>query len=98
MQHLLISVSDNANLGAIQSLLLQTKGIERVETIENDNFLESETDWINNLHKPGPKLTEAQLDELVQAMDNEEDTGISETELDKKFNAYFFNKWGIQIS
>lgn len=98
MQHLLISVSDNANLGAIQSLLLQTKGIERVETIENDNFLESETDWINNLHKPGPKLTEAQLDKLVQAMDNEEDTGISETELDKKFNAYFFNKWGIQIS
>lgn len=98
MQHLLISVSDNANLGAIQSLLLQTKGIERVETIENDNFLESETDWINNLHKPGPKLTEAQLDELVQAMDNEEDTGISETELDKKFYAYFFNKWGIQIS
>lgn len=97
MQHLLVSVSDATNLVDIQTLLLQTKGIERVEPLDTESDLEDEADWKNNLHKPGPKLTEAQLEELVDDMDNEEDEGISQEELDAKLNAHFLVKGGVKL-
>jgi hypothetical protein len=71
MQHLLVTVSDTANLQNIKSSLLKRKGIERVQTIENDEQTTTpiEPDWKNRLHLPGPPLTDEQLEELLQDME-----------------------------
>ncbi|MDX2191652.1 MAG: hypothetical protein SFY32_17500 [Bacteroidota bacterium] len=71
MQHLLVSVSDSANLAAIKLSLLKTKGIERVDTIEEKSTEAAADDWKNRLHLPGPPLTDAQLEELAEDMEKE---------------------------
>jgi hypothetical protein len=73
MQHLLISVSDSTNLNALKTSLMKHKGVERVQTIENDEKSATpiEPDWKNRLHLPVPPLTDEQLEELVQDMEAE---------------------------
>lgn len=71
MQHLLVSVSDSANLAAIKASLLKTKGIERVQNIASETKPVEDKSWKDRLSLPGPPLTDAQWEELAEDMDNE---------------------------
>jgi hypothetical protein len=73
MQHLLISVSDSTNLNALNTSIMKHKGVERVQTVENDekSVATVEHNWKNRLHLPGPPLNDKQLEELLQDMEAE---------------------------
>jgi hypothetical protein len=96
MQHLLISVSDFTNLNALKTSLMKHKGVERVQTIENDEKSATpiEPDWKNRLHLPGPPLTDEQLEELVQDM-NEETGGRPAEEVFAEIEAKLKSKWNL---
>jgi hypothetical protein len=98
MQHLLISVSDSTNLNALKTSLMKHKGVERVQTIENDEKSATpiEPDWKNRLHLPGPPLTDEQLEELALEMDTDTDT-ISLEQARQNFKEFCLEKWNIQL-
>lgn len=65
MQHLLISISDSANLNSVKASLLQMREVEKVESVTTTSH------WKDSLHLPGPPLSDSQLEELANDMENE---------------------------
>jgi hypothetical protein len=66
MQHLLVTLTDSANINSLKSSLLKIEGIKRVDALGKEY-----DDWKNRLHLPGPPLSENQLEELADDMEHE---------------------------
>lgn len=66
MQHLLVTLTDSANIKSLQSSILKMEGIKRVDALAVEP-----NDWKTKLHLPGSPLNESQLEELADAMENE---------------------------
>ena len=67
MQQLIVSIADATDITSFKNSLMNMKGVESVESVIPDIH----PDWKNRLHLPGPPLTDAELEELAEDMNNE---------------------------
>lgn len=68
MKTVVLTIDETIADATLESTLLAIKG---VKDIKYENEIDNSTEWKNRLHLPGVPLTEAQMEELAQDMEDE---------------------------